>query len=134
MAVVIVSHGERRRRLVANLQSLDLAILAADNLREARGVLWSHPLVDVVLTDVTLPDGNWCDVLTCLADRGVSASMVVCSPVADEKLWSEVLWRGVHDMLVEPYEDLEALRVVEGALRAARAARPSPRASSANKA
>ena len=34
------------------------------------------------------------------------------------RLWSEALWRGVHDLLVEPYENFEVKRAVEGALRA----------------
>jgi len=33
-------------------------------------------------------------------------------------LWSEVMWWGVHDMLVEPFTKNEAQQVLEGALRA----------------
>jgi FixJ family two-component response regulator len=54
-----------------------------------------------------------------LVDRGIHASVVVSARLADERLWSEVLWRGAYDVIVEPYEAEEVRRIVEGALRAA---------------
>jgi two-component system response regulator PilR (NtrC family) len=100
---------------------LDLAVevLPAASCHEARTLLENHPPVDVVITDVSLTDGNWSDVFRCLIDAGVRASVVVTSRWADERLWSEVLWRGAYDLLVEPYEVDELRRIVEGALRAA---------------
>ena len=75
----------------------------------------------MIITQLTLADGNWCDLFKYLVDRGSHASVVVSSPQADERLWSEVLWRGAYDLLVEPYESGEVCRVVEGALRVAHA-------------
>ena len=67
----------------------------------------------------TLEDANWCDVLRGVVDYDPQASVVVVAPSsADEILWSEVMWRGVHDMLVEPFTKSEAQRILEGALRA----------------
>ena len=74
----------------------------------------------MIITQVTLTDGNWCDIFKYLVDHGIQASTVVSSPQADEQLWSEVLWRGAYDLLVEPYETREVHQTIEGALRAAR--------------
>ena len=93
------------------------------NCQEAGALLATRPPVEVIITDVTLPDGNWCDIFKYLVDHNVDASVVVSSVRADESLWSEILWRGAYDLLVEPYENRELRRVVEGALRAAKARR-----------
>jgi hypothetical protein len=74
---------------------------------------------DGVLGQFSLEDANWCDVLRAVVDYDPQANVVVVAPSsADEILWSEVMWRGVHDMLVEPFTKIEAQRVLEGALRA----------------
>jgi hypothetical protein len=46
--------------------------------------------VNVVVTDTTLTDGNWCDVLNHVFHLGSRANVVVTSEAGDERLWSEV--------------------------------------------
>jgi DNA-binding NtrC family response regulator len=123
MAMLVMS-PERRRSLECDLESLNVEVLPAGSCQEARVLLKNHPPVNVVITEVSLVDGNWCDVFRYLVDNDIHASVVVSSRLADERLWSEVLWRGAYDVLVEPYEAEEVRRIVEGALRAA-AALPS---------
>ena len=115
---LLVMPPERRTPLLRSLQSLDLETLAVSTCGEARALLRTLPPIEVVITRVSLADGNWCDVLRHLVDADVPASVVVSSPRADEHLWSEVLWRGGYDLLVEPYESDEVRRTIEGALRA----------------
>jgi DNA-binding NtrC family response regulator len=117
---LLVMPAERRRLLIQSLRPLHLEILAVENCQQAHRLLKTHPPVEVVITDLSLSDGNWCDVFRYVIDNGISASLVVTSRLADERLWSEVLWRGAHDMLVEPFDSSEVLRIVEGALRAVR--------------
>jgi DNA-binding NtrC family response regulator len=118
MAMLVMS-PERRRSLEPNLESLNVQVLLAGSCHEARALLQDNPPVSVVITDVSLNDGNWCDIFRFLVDRGIHASVVVSARLADERLWSEVLWRGAYDVIVEPYEADEVRRIVEGALRAA---------------
>ena len=122
MALVVMNQ-ERRLPLLANLKKLNFDVLTVANCQEARALLATRPPVEVIITDVTLPDGNWCDIFKYLVDYNVQASVVVSSALADESLWSEILWRGAYDLLVEPYENRELRRVVEGALRAVKARR-----------
>ncbi len=122
LALVVMSQ-ERRLPLLENLKKLNVDVLTVGDCRQARSLLATRPPVEVIITGVTLADGNWRDIFKCLADRDVDASVVVSSAPADENLWSEILWRGAYDLLVEPYEKGEVRRIVEGALRAARARR-----------
>ena len=109
---------ERQSRIVDPLQSLEVEALSAATCQEARSLLETKPRVELVISDLSLPDGNWCDVFKHLIDNGVHAAMVVVARHADERLWSEVLWRGAHDLLVEPLDKTHVQRVVEGAVRA----------------
>lgn len=114
--LVIMADDARRSRLLARLNSTEISLTIVKSCREARRA-WHQDPPDVVITDVSLPDGNWCDVFKELVDAGGNAAVVVCSPTADATLWSEVIWRGAYDLLVEPYQRDEVGRSVEGALR-----------------
>jgi DNA-binding NtrC family response regulator len=104
--------------LAVTLAHMEARVLAATNCREARQLLASEGPMDVVVTEVSLPDGNWCDLLLSMVKHGLDASLVVISGSDDQRLWSEVLWRGAYDMLVEPFGPEEARRALEGAWRA----------------
>ncbi len=119
MTLLIMSE-DRRCRLLQALKSLDTEILEATNCHKARQLLETRPPVEVVVTDATLSDGNWRDTVKYVVDHGIDASVVLTCSGADEKLWSEALWRGVYDLLVEPYEFHEVCWVIGGALRTAR--------------
>ena len=121
-ALVVMSR-ERRLPLVEILEPLTLSVLTAGDCREARALLQTRPPLEIVIIEVSLMDGNWCDIFKFLVDYEISASVVVASGSADERLWSEVLWRGAYDLLVEPYERDEVRRILEGALRALEAQR-----------
>jgi DNA-binding NtrC family response regulator len=79
--------------------------------------LLSRATIDVVITDVSLADGNWRDLMAHLLSEGLNPCVVVRSAADDPCLWSEVLWRGAYEMLVEPFSVEEAVRILEGALR-----------------
>jgi DNA-binding NtrC family response regulator len=108
--------------MLGELDSLGVEVWPAETCHGARRLLEKKPRVDVVISDLSLPDGNWCDVFKHLIDNDIHASMVVVSPQADERLWSEVLWRGAYDLLVEPYGAIDVRRIVEGAIRATQGA------------
>jgi DNA-binding NtrC family response regulator len=102
------------------LRASGSAVTTVTTCREARRVLRSGEPVDVVVCDLTLPDGNWSDVIRDVIESGSNASLVIRTPGADERLWSEALWRGAYDILVQPYSREEARHTMEGAARAAR--------------
>jgi DNA-binding NtrC family response regulator len=118
-SVLLVMAPEARRQMLELLESLDgVSVLAADGCRQARSALEARPEVSVVLTGLSHADGNWSDLLRFAVNRGIEARIVVCAREADETLWSEVLWRGGYDVLVQPCRPSELLRVVQGAVHA----------------
>ena len=118
--MVVMSSGERLEALLTELACLRVNVLPIQDFRTAREWLHGHPRVEVVFTDLSLSDGNWCDILKYVLQQGIDASVVVTSRHGDARLWSEVLWLGAYDLLVEPYESFEIGRIVQGAVRAAR--------------
>lgn len=117
--VLFVSRRGRNHSLVKTLASLAVRFDSVSSCREARKRLIAAP-VDLVITELTLPDGNWCDLLRFSVEQSLRTTTVVTSAHCDEQLWSEVLWRGAYDLLVEPYQQDELRRTVEGALRRSR--------------
>ena len=104
---LLVMPRVRRLTLLAHLENCSREVLVVSNCKEARGILETRPPVQVVLTDVTLPDGNWASVLEDVVQSRLNSAVIVCTGLADTRLWCEVLQRGAYDLLVEPYENEE---------------------------
>ncbi len=116
--LIIMRGGRRRSHLSACLRALGTAPIEVDDCRQAQHVLAQDGPLKLVISDVDLHDGNWRDTLAASVRRPGGVSFLVSTPLADYGLWSEVLWRGAHDLLVEPYSASEVGRIVESALRA----------------
>jgi DNA-binding NtrC family response regulator len=76
----------------------------ATTVREACDLFDGSDQPHAVISGVSLSDGNWCDLLAQTVRSEVEAKVLVCSATADERLWSEVIWRGGQDVLVEPFD------------------------------
>lgn len=122
MSMLLVLPMDRCRSLIPKLQRPKARILKADTCRGAQRLLADNPGIELIVTALSLDDGNWCDVVRCVVDGGHNAEIIVSSPVASETLWSEVIWRGAYDLLLEPYDHKEVARIVDGAIRATREA------------
>ena len=114
---VAVASDEDRSRLTDLLRSLHVDVIVHKGLKTLRGSLLRDE-VDLVITDVTLPDGNWVDVLRLTLDASSSPGILVHSRVVNDRLWSEVLWRGAYDMLIAPYSSTDGREIIKSALRA----------------
>ena len=112
LTALLVMPQERRSRLLTHLTDLDATILTAASCGEAARLLRDEPGVRLVLTDLSLPDGSWFDVLSRVGDARHDAKVVVCAHLADERLWTQVLEAGGFDVLVEPYQDREVHRIL----------------------
>jgi response regulator of citrate/malate metabolism len=99
------------------LASLNVEVLRVANCQQARQLMRTRPPIDFVITDTSLADGNWCDILREVVEAGIDVNILVTTASPDASLWSEALWRGVYDVLVEPYEGIEVWRAIEGAVR-----------------
>ncbi|HWQ53161.1 MAG TPA: hypothetical protein VN442_05715 [Bryobacteraceae bacterium] len=70
--------------------------------------------VDLVISDRDLPDGCWRGLLDALKP---TTPLIVTSRLADEYLWAEVLNEGGYDVLAQPFETEEVVRVISAASR-----------------
>jgi DNA-binding NtrC family response regulator len=92
------------------------------NLHVVETLGHARPLIDelaagVVISDHSLPDGSWQDVLLELQCRRVDPVLIVVSRLADDGLWAEVLNLGGHDVLAAPLQAQEAILSVSIAWR-----------------
>jgi DNA-binding NtrC family response regulator len=68
--------------------------------------------VPVIVCSHDLPDGLWTDLLGCLDNLSDPPVLIVTSHQADEALWAEVLNLGGYDVLPQPFERSEVVRVI----------------------
>lgn len=67
--------------------------------------------IEVAICDTEIEDGNWQVLLANLQSRTNPPNLIVSSRLADERLWAEVLNLGGYDVLVQPFDSREVLRV-----------------------
>ena len=114
--ILLVSPTERRQSLLAILSAEGMEVLTANGVEEAKKRLSRAHACDVVFVDAELPDGNWRDVLRFVAShRDAANEVVVGSRCGDEQLWAEVIQCGAFDLVPEPFEKQEVLRIVRSA-------------------
>ena len=70
----------------------------------------------IVVCDRDLPDGTWLDILSQVAASDDPPLLIVTSPLADERLWAEVLNLGGFDLIAKPFAAKEVLHVLRTAL------------------
>jgi DNA-binding NtrC family response regulator len=113
-AGVIIAAG--RRESLAQLRTiLSSSEWRVRTTRSAFGIfsLLESDISPVVLSDSELPDGGWQAILASLADFRNPPRLIVCSGIADDRLWAEVLNLGAYDLLAKPFDAGEVTRVVE---------------------
>jgi len=92
------------------------SLYQAETFSEARRTLGGH-LVDVVLCEQELPDGDWDDLLRYLRVFERPPQLIVLSRLGDDRLWSRVLNLGGYDVLAKPLNRFEVIRIVGQAMR-----------------
>ena len=102
------------RTLSQMLHSLPMSLEMAETVQQARALL-SQRRYDVVLTDSSLADGDWRDVLDVIRESPHEAQLVVTDAHADERLWSEALNLGAYDLVAQPFYVPEVRRILSNA-------------------
>ena len=100
----------RRAALRAILGPPNWETYEARTCREAVAALQDRDC-GVAICDTDLPDGGWQDLLRHFQCRPSPPKLVVSSRLADDRLWAEVLNLGGFDVLAQPFERTEVLRV-----------------------
>ena len=111
IVLTVTDSPETLSDLTRILERSNWRIRSARSCQEALGFLKAHPL-PVIVCERKLPDGNWADLYTCLDSLSEPPTLIVTSPHADQGLWAEVLNLGGYDVLPQPFERAEVVRVV----------------------
>jgi DNA-binding NtrC family response regulator len=109
--VVVSSDADERDSLIVILKPLRCNVYGVATCQQAVELLGRHQ-VCAVLSEAELADGNWRNLLRCLSPAGPPPFLIVTSRLADERLWAEVLNLGGYDLLAQPFDSQEVLRVV----------------------
>ncbi len=96
------------RRTLAELE-LDLEVVEAATVSEAREALENEESWDWVVSDFQLPDGRGLDVLSHAAQRRPEAAVIILTGRGDESLAAELMRAGARDYI--PKERLSADRL-----------------------
>src|SRR5262245_61791546 len=99
-----------QRTLEGNFKE-EFTLLHAATISEALNVLDSNPAVDLILTDLRLPDGSGLDLLKLVNQRAVSISVVLVTGQGDEESAVAALKAGAADYLVKQSDYLLRLPV-----------------------
>jgi DNA-binding NtrC family response regulator len=113
--VLFITPHERDVDEVADiLISADLPMEHACCLAEARSKL-ARGRFKVVLTEAELRDGKWTDVMSFARQRDPGVQVIVTDPFADVRFWAEAINLGAYDVLAQPFEGSEVVRILASA-------------------
>lgn len=101
---VLLVHNEPEafRGLEEVLHGQDLHTRRAHQCAEARNTLKESGPVDLVLTDVALPDGDWKHVIGMVHELAKDTPVIVMSRVVSMKLYLDTQDAGAADFIVPP--------------------------------
>ena len=107
-------HPDDARCLSRMLQSLPFRIDHVETLQQARTKL-QEVEYGVVLTDASLADGKWLDVIHLVREYPHEMEVIVTDEQADARLWAEALNLGAYDLLAQPFYEPEVRRILSNA-------------------
>lgn len=108
---VVSSTEEHVSCLAGILQQHGLHVEHVGSLERFRGLLAADG-VNVVLTEVDLPDGTWRDVLATAQNSSPSPPVLITSRHADAHFWADILEAGAYDLITQPFHAAEVQRLV----------------------
>ena len=117
--IFLVLTADRRTRLLELLDGKGYQLVCAAGFEDACEKLAGSMCYDLLFVDAELEDGRWQNLLECARSFGAVSAAVVCARLGDHQLWAEVLQSGAYDLMIEPYDEKEIARIVEGALDSA---------------
>lgn len=97
--------------LEAILKHSRWALYVADRVASALAILQEH-CIGAVLCERDLQPDTWTDLLQRITSLPDAPPLIVTSPHADERLWSEALNLGAYDVLAKPFDRTELFRSV----------------------
>jgi DNA-binding response OmpR family regulator len=117
MRLLVVEDNARLASLIANLlQDHGFAVDSVENVEAALADLETTSY-DLILLDLSLPDGDGVDILKRIRRRGQATPVLVATARADVTQRVQTLNQGADDYLVKPFSLEELLARVRALLR-----------------
>ncbi len=113
--LVVDDEPSMRELLGIMLRKEGYDVQVAENRAKAAGVLGQGP-VDMIITDVKLPDGDGIEILRHVKAASPDTVVVVMTAYGSTQTAVAALKLGAHDYLTKPFDVEELLIVVRGAL------------------
>jgi CheY-like chemotaxis protein len=124
--LVVEDVAEMRTTIRTMLESAGHTVTEAENGRAGIGVLRSDAALDVLVTDILMPEADGLEVIRAAADRGGLAIIAISGggnymPAAVSLAMSEAF--GARKVLFKPFRKAELLEAVDSVLAARTGAR-----------
>ena len=115
-ALLVYDRQEPVARVEHMLRDQGISTRRVRGFSEASAALEEPLQPSVVLTDTTLADGTWFDVLRASKAGPTEVPVIVVSALVNMRLYLDVLDRGAHDFIVPPLTSPELAHVIKGAI------------------
>lgn len=115
-ALLVYDEEEPVRAVEQILLDQAMSTRRVRNCYEAMAVLRDSDPPALVVTDTSLPDGGWADVLKATRTGTSFPPLIVVSRLADIRLYLDVMESGAYDFVVPPLASADLAYVVSGAL------------------
>ena len=107
-----IAHVELTQRTLGDNFQDEFVLYHRESLRGALELLETEPDIDLVLTDLRLPDGSGLDLLVKIKERRSSPAVVLVTGQGDQEMAVAALKAGAADYLVKQSDYLHRLPVV----------------------
>ena len=114
--LLLVLTPPKRSCLMPLLDGQGFQIECATGYQDAVRKLSDGHTVDLILADAELPDGSWRNLILFAQNSGLRSEMIICAKAGESELWAEVIQCGAYDMIAEPFERQEVIRIIRSTL------------------
>lgn len=107
-----IAHLELARRSLDDNFREDFVLFHRESIQQALELLDAEPDIDIVLTDLRLPDGSGLDLLKQIRERTAAPAVVLVTGQGDQEVAVAALKAGAADYLVKQSDYLHRLPIV----------------------
>lgn len=115
-ALLVYDAEEPLRAVEQHLLAQGISTRRVRNCSEVLAMLRESFPPAVVVTDTSLPDGGWADVLKATCACPSYPPLIVVSRLADVSLYLDIMESGAYDLVVPPLASADLAHIVNGAL------------------
>jgi YesN/AraC family two-component response regulator len=94
------------------LTKLQANFLTATNGLEALEILKNNPDIDVIVTDINMPQMNGLDMIKNINDQGIAIPIIIMSAHTESEYISKAKDYGVEEYLLKPFDFIKFIELI----------------------